>query len=391
MWALLASTGAQGASAEFRRGIAISHELAWAPVEAKRFFTNPPFTAPTDRFRRELRTIRDSGFDFVRLAVDPGPFLQFRGAMRDRLDHILMDYVQTILAADLGVIVDFHPGDIHPDFTADQLTRGAYTSLFREFLQLLTRTAGLLDGLRSRRVALEIMNEPPARPDTWAPMLEAAYTAIRGRAPTLALVLDGGDDKPMVAFRTLTRFRHDPAVLFNFHYYEPYQFTHQGAPWMAARYLADVPYPAVARPLSDSLDASAALVAAAKLPASQDLMAKLNVRKQLESYRRSAFDRADVSKTFDSIAQWAREQGVPARRMILGEFGVRNHMNANGSRAGERWKWIRDVREEAEARGFPWVVWVYRGSGGFALVDGEGTALDAGTAAALGLNAKTKM
>ncbi len=182
------------------------------------------------------------------------------------------------------------------------------------------------------------MNEPPARPDAWAPMLEAAYTAIR-TAPRACAGARRRRRQAAGGVSDVARFRHDPAILFNFHYYEPYQFTHQGAPWMAARYLADVPYPAVARPLSDSLDASAALVAAAKLPTSQDVLAKLNVRKQLESYRRSAFDRADVSKTFDRIAQWAREQGVPSRRMILGEFGVRKTaMNANGSRAAERWQ-----------------------------------------------------
>ena len=44
----------------------------------------------------------------------------------------------------------------------------------------------------------------------------------------------------------------DPATLLSFHYYDPYQFTHQGAPWVAARYLTDVPYPALGRSLQDS-------------------------------------------------------------------------------------------------------------------------------------------
>jgi endoglucanase len=75
--------------------------------------------------------------------------------------------------------------------------------------------------------------------------------------------------------------------------------------------------------------------------------------------------------------------------VFLGEFGVRKTaLNAVGARAAERWHWLRDVREEAEARGFPWAVWVYRGSGGFALADGEGTAIEAGTVAALGLKKK---
>jgi hypothetical protein len=32
----------------------------------------------------------------VRLAVDPGPFLQFEGVRRDRLDRILRDQIMQI-------------------------------------------------------------------------------------------------------------------------------------------------------------------------------------------------------------------------------------------------------------------------------------------------------
>ena len=42
---------------------------------------------------------------------------------------------------------------------------------------------------------------------------------------------------------------------------------------MAARYLADVPYPALARPLQDSLDASAAAIAASELHSAEKILA----------------------------------------------------------------------------------------------------------------------
>jgi hypothetical protein len=45
------------------------------------------------------------------------------------------------------------------------------------------------------------------------------------------------------------------------------------------------------------------------------------------------------------------------------------------------------VREEAEAHGFGWAVWTYRGSGGFGLVGSETSdELEPGVAAALGLS-----
>ena len=376
----------------FRRGIGIAHALGWAPTEPapSRAFVFPPFNESAKPLGNELKALRQTGFDYVRLAVDPGPFLQFQGSRRDRLDDMLMDRVRLILSSGLSVIVDFHPSDMHEDYTAKALTRGVDTPVFQAYLGLLARTAALLDQLQSRGVALEIMNEPPVTPVRWQPMLAAAYKAIRDRAPHLLLVLDGGDEGSAEGTLALAleKFRNDSAALLSFHYYDPYQFTHQGAPWVAARYLADVPYPALARSLKDSLDASAALIATSDLPSSQKSLALLDARQRIESYRSSSFDRNTIAQHFDRIAHWARAQSVPRARIILGEFGAgRQDGRLHGARNTERARWIRDVREEAEAHEFMWAVWVYRGSGGFSLVrDEDSTELDPAMIEALGLN-----
>ena len=251
----------------------------------------------------------------------------------------------------------------------------------------------LLDGLKSRRVAFELMNEPPVSPELWQPMLEAAYHAVRQRAPHLLLVLPGASDgmpEGLLGLRTAA-FRDDPAVLYTFHYYEPFQFTHQGASWNAARHLADVPYPAQARPLRDSLDATAAAIDASDLSQPQKLLARLEARRLLESYRRSGFDRAAMARSLDRISAWARSNGVAGNRILLGEFGaLKSPRQAHGVRAAERRQWFADVRAEAEARGFSWAVWVYR-LGGFEVVSGErGVDVDPAIVAALGLTARAR-
>src|SRR6202045_1894825 len=180
---LLAHAETNAPAAEFRRGIAVPHVMAWAPIEPAppRSFVFPPFTQAPKALTAEIRALRRVGFDFVRLAVDPGPFLQFKGPRPDYMDRFLMEQVSLILASGLSVIVDFHPSDMHEDYLAALLTRGVATPLFQEYLGLLARVAHLLDALQSSRVALELMNEPPARTRAWAPMLSAAYSAIRGR------------------------------------------------------------------------------------------------------------------------------------------------------------------------------------------------------------------
>ena len=122
VWLCIIATHADSADigTSFRRGIGISHAMAWARIDSlTRDFAFPPFPEPANALTAtELQTLRRTGFDFVRLAVDPGPFLQFQGRRRDALDDILLDCVTRILEARLSVVVDFHPSDLHPDYTA---------------------------------------------------------------------------------------------------------------------------------------------------------------------------------------------------------------------------------------------------------------------------------
>jgi hypothetical protein len=373
---------------KFRRGIGISHVMMWAPLEPapSKNFVFPPFTYPDATFARELKALRRTGFDFVRFAIDPGPFLQWDGPRRDELERKLLGYVRLILSHDLSLIVDLHASDMHPDYLAAKIAAGPDALPFKNYVRLLTRTAVLLNELASPRVALELMNEPPPRAQDWKPMLDTAYSAVRKAAPKLLLVLDGGEEGNLDGTITLDGFRDDPNILFSFHYYRPWQFTHQALAGMGAQYLSDVPYPARARQIAESIDASAAAIEAAKLTPPELSRAKAKARHDLESYRASSFDRSHIAGDFDKVARWARDHSIPAHRVILGEFGVMDSaQRAGAARQTERLRWLTDVREEAEARGFAWAAWVHSGSIGFSLIERQGSSdLDTGVLRALG-------
>jgi endoglucanase len=156
---------------------------------------------------------------------------------------------------------------------------------------------------------------------------------------------------------------------------------------MAGQYLADVPYPARARPIEESFAATAATIARANLAPAQKEQADATARKVLESYRASSFDRPAIREDFGKVARWARGHSVPMRRVILGEFGAMNNAQRGlATRQPERLRWLADVREEAEAHGFVWSAWVHSGSLGFSLVKHAGSPeLDPGALGALGL------
>ena len=157
---------------------------------------------------------------------------------------------------------------------------------------------------------------------------------------------------------------------------------------MAAQYLTDVPYPARARPIEESIEATAATIASSGLSPSEKQQAEVFTRYSLERYRASSFDRATIRQDFDKVARWARDHSVPMQRVFLGEFGaMNNEQRGLVTRQAERAHWFSDVREEAEAQGFAWAAWVHSGSVGFSLVKEPGSPeLDPEMTRALGLD-----
>ncbi len=377
----------------FRRGIGVSHALGWAGVAADGGYVDPPFSAPRFRFAAAQRqAIRAAGFDFVRLAVDVGPFLAFRDRARDRLDALLLSTVRNLLDADLGVIVDLHPSAMNPAFRPAALTAGVGTRDFRAVLALQQRLASLLEGLVEERaatgmpkLAFELMNEPEVPQPVWQPMLEACYRAARSGSARLPLVLGGGSMNAATALTAIDtrRFAGDARLIYTYHDYAPWQFTHQGVRGSPAEALDAISYPAPRSP-DGMIAATRRRIASLRLDGTA-LEKAGKAKRSLASY--AGFDRSSLESTFRQVSAWRRAQNVPAHAVLLGEFGVHGtpYMDTlEGAAARECW--LRDIRELAEAHGFAWAAWTYTGTGGFALAENEaGPGFDAATLRALGL------
>ncbi|MHC2467163.1 endoglucanase [Bradyrhizobium embrapense] len=379
----------------FRRGIGVAHAFGWADVQANGSYVDPPFSAPRFQFSAEQRqAIRAAGFDFVRLVVDVGPFLAFDGPSRDRLDDLVVTTVRDLLAADLGVIVDMHPSGMNPAYRPSELTAGVNTSKFQAVLALLTRLAGRLGQVTAEqgsaappRIALELMNEPEIPAATWQPMLEAAYAAARSGSATLPLVLGGGSMNAPGALAQIgmSPFAGDPRLIFAYHDYSPWQFTHQGVSGSPAYALDAIVYPAPAS--VDAMDqATDQRITALGLTGTELDLAQ-QARQTLASYVSSGFNRSTLERTFQQITAWRIANNLPVQAILLGEFGVhKTPFEDTAAGAAARTSWLRDMRELAETYGFAWSCWTYLAAGGFALAENEtGPGFDPATRSALGL------
>ena len=382
----------------FRRGVALFHPLVAGSmiIGSRSEYMPEPFSdAHHQLTSAQLAAITAAGFDFVRVPVDPGPFLQFKGARLDQLYEVMRQKIEMILSHGFLVIVDFHPNPLSETLGPHALVAGSETPIFNAYCDMLVRTAQLLNSYPSNKIALEILNEPEVGWSrvgyaTWQAMIEKAYLAIRTVSPHMVLVVSGGNGGNAEGLVNLkpTAFANDQNVIFSFHHYWPYEFTMQSLEGDPIRgLLLDVPYPAQERPLSDSLAALSKHLDRQGKHGPEKLKALAQTTAKLTAYRLSDYNRTSIRSAFDRVAAWADKHSISRSRIFLGEFGtIRRFGRYNGTRDSERARWLRDIREEAEAHGFFWSIWTFSGSGGMAIVNNEAsTIIDHVTLEALGL------
>ncbi len=394
---------ASGPKAPFRRGVSIHNLMNWGAVEDKEkgVYRWPPFGSVHHQIQPQLyAAIPAAGFDFVRLTLDPGVFMQLSGPRRDELDQQLVANIRTLQALKLGVVVDFHPNSQVAAYAPEKITERADTPLFRDYTEMLERTARLLNGFRGTRIALELMNEPQWGWDgptaaRWADMQKGWHDRVRRIAPALTLVLTGARGGNADGLRLIDAKPFAGSdVLWSFHYYEPYELTHQGVAFSdpksrSWKYFSDIPYPGAPEHFDDAFPIIAANIAADKtLTAEMRKTLTDEARAGLTRYLAANPGRRTVARHFTEVADWAKANGVAGSRIFLGEFGVtRTYGPYKASPPQPLGNWLSDVRLEAEARGFGWAFWALSGYGGMSLIEtDESVRFDAPTIAALGLN-----
>ena len=336
------------------------------------------------------QSLTAQGFDHIRMPVDPGPLLAFGpGERQDQLIDGIRIATQTALDGGLKVVVDLHPIPRGTDPGGiDRIINEAWP----DYVILVGRIATMLDALPADRVALELLNEPPFdcdavyadAPARWPAMQAEAHAAARAAAPRITIVLTGACWGQANALASL-----DPAlipdenVLWTFHSYEPFLFTHQGASWSDApqKYIWDLPYPTSS--VTDEIAASIAAAAVDRMAAAEGQADVALIEQAIADYR--ALPETAVSYDVTRAAEWADQHGIPRARLYLGEFGA---LHTDGDRTlPKEWfhAFLADKRSAAEAAGIPWAVLTYVGGMGIAPADDPERRLDPATCAALGL------
>ena len=313
----------------------------------------------------DLALIAKMGFDHVRLSIDPmplaGAFYGFQGPNSDFLPH-LDHAVDTMLADGLAVIIDIHPSD---DFkqrlgTDDQAVE-RFTSIWR-------RLAKHFADRDPNKVFFEILNEPEIHDAyRWAGIQTRVAAAIREAAPQHTIIAAGAvwsDIWDLLAIQPLA----DGNVIYNFHFYEPHEFTHQGATWSTPWYSYEhgIPYPPTDSSMPELLKEVPDAVS----------------RYSMEKYWLDGWNAHRIQLMIDNAAAWAHDNHVP---LICNEFGTIRGFPDPVSRA----TWLHDVRTALETDGIGWAMWDYRGNFGVVTKEkGQPVQVDDSVVKALGLSGR---
>jgi endoglucanase len=162
---------------------------------------------------------------------------------------------------------------------------------------------------RPARVYFELLNEPHGKltEDKWNAAIPRLLAAVRETNPTRPVIAGPGQWN---AVRGLDRLQlpDDRNLIVTVHFYDPFEFTHQGASWVNG---------------SD--------------------------RWKGRKWPRTDAEEAAVRTALGKAAAWAKKHDRP---VFLGEFGAFQVADTD-SRA----RWTRFVAREAERLGFSWAYW----------------------------------
>lgn len=307
----------------------------------------------------ETEMMARMGLKHVRLCVAPKVIMdQETGQIREDTAKYVEAAIQRFHGAGLLVMVDIHNEDRAAELNP------AWQDAFVKFWSALAARLAKFD---PELTMLEIVNEPvfDNREEEWNTLNGRLAAAIRKNAPQHTIVTSGPNWGGIDGLRKL-KLLPDRNVVYSFHCYDPFPFTHQGATWSSeeVKPLRGVPYPSSPE---------------AVVPLLKGLEEHPKSKAMVEKYGREQWTKARLAARFKQGIEWGAKNQVP---LYCGEFGV----YGAHAKPMHRSNWFRDFGEVLSANKIGWAVWGW--DEGFGLnrrqVEGK-PVVDAAVAQALGL------
>lgn len=165
----------------------------------------------------------------------------------------------------------------------------------------------------------ELLNEPNGKltGDIWNEFIKEAVSIIRKTNPSRKIVIGPANWNSVYKLKELKIPEGDKNIIVTFHFYTPFEFTHQGAEWVS-------PSPPVGK-----------------------------------KWIGTEAEQKQITNELDIATRWAAEHNVS---LFMGEFGAYSKADM-----ASRVRWTYFVAREAEKRNISWAYWEF--CSGFGVYD----------------------
>ncbi|RME99309.1 MAG: hypothetical protein D6772_07915 [Bacteroidetes bacterium] len=258
----------------------------------------------TDRFTYDdLEGFREIGIDLIRLPVTFEHLAATTPPYTLNTSHPTFDLIDDVVAwcdaLDLKLIIDMHHG-------VTTLTDANYQTELPRLEAIWRQIYALYGDLDPDQVFFEIYNEPHAISNSnFRIVAQALVDVLRAEGSAHSIIVGASGYNSATELAAFTPLD-DPDIIYTFHFYDPYFFTHQGMSWTNPPY-----FPARSFPLGDEV--------------------------------------AQMTSTIGAAADWGQIYNAP---ILLGEFGVSTEADDDS-----RCNWVETVADIVNGHNMPWVYW----------------------------------
>lgn len=207
----------------YQRGINLGGWISQCPYEEKHYET---FITEED-----IKTIAAWGLDHVRLPID----YEVIDGIESTQDCKGICYVDRCVEwckkYELNLILDLHRVPGYAFYDGGKNCLFGNEEMEERFIQIWKALATRYE-YRNDHVAFELLKEiVEETSERWNRLAHRAIQAIREIAPTTKILV-GGIQWNSAKTVCLLEKPQDENIVYNFHFYEPFLFTHQAASWV---------------------------------------------------------------------------------------------------------------------------------------------------------------
>lgn len=181
----------------------------------------------------DVKTIASWGADHVRLPIDYNLIEDENGVQMDAGFKYIDNAIKWSKDAGLNIIIDLHKTAGY-SFDKGEGEFGFFDSepLQERFMKLWERIAARY-AVSDGTISFELLNEVTDQSycEKWNKLIRSTIERIRKVAPDTYILVGGYWNNSPDAVPDLDA-PYDDKVVYNFHCYDPLQFTHQGAYWV---------------------------------------------------------------------------------------------------------------------------------------------------------------